>query len=120
MGRARPATSAGNSSSGKSTAASSMAEARMSAIAPASLHLREPPAELGQGLTPLALGLGVDEIGDALGLGQVELAVFKGAARELTRLGQPQALGGQSFEHQRRSPPPGRRGRGIPPLSSPV
>ena len=39
--------------------------------------------------TPLLLGFGRDQIGDALGLGEVELAVLEGAARELAGLGQP-------------------------------
>ncbi len=53
----------------------------------------ERAAELGQGLAPLAFALGVDKIGDRLGLAQVELAGLEGPAGELPRLGQPQPPG---------------------------
>ncbi len=45
-----------------------------------------------QGLAALRFGLGVDEVGEAFGFGEVELAVLEGAAGELARLGGPQAL----------------------------
>ena len=54
-------------------------------------------------------GAGVDQVGDGLGLRQVQLAVEEGAARELTRLGQPhpqrgiglQAARQQQLQHHR-------------------
>jgi len=48
--------------------------------------------ELAQGLAALSLGLGGGEVGDRLGLGQVELAVEEGAAGELAGLGETQPL----------------------------
>ena len=42
-----------------------------------------------QRLAPLLVGLGRDQIGDALGFGEVELAVLEGAAGEFAGLGQP-------------------------------
>ena len=47
---------------------------------------------LAQGLAPLRRGLGVDEVGEALDTGQIELAVLEGAAGELAGLRQPAAL----------------------------
>ena len=44
-----------------------------------------------QRLAALRLGLGIDEIGKTLDLGQIELAVLEGAARELAGLGEPRA-----------------------------
>ena len=46
--------------------------------------------ELAQGLAALRLGFGGGEIGDRLGLGQVELAVLKGAAGEFPGFGKPE------------------------------
>ena len=43
---------------------------------------------LRESLAALRLGLGVDEIGEALDLGKIELAVLEGAARELAGLGE--------------------------------
>ena len=40
-----------------------------------------------QRLAALLVGLGGDQVGDGLGLGEVELAVLEGAARELAGLG---------------------------------
>ncbi len=55
-------------------------------------------AQLAQRLATLGLGLGVDQVGNALGLGQVQLAVLEGAARELARLGQAQTQGDQGLQ----------------------
>ena len=60
-------------------------------LAPAAIDLAEPAIELAQGLAALRLGFGGGEIGDRLGLGQIELAVQKSAAGELAGLGEPQA-----------------------------
>ena len=49
-----------------------------------------------QRLAPLRLGLGVDEVGEALDLGQIELAVLERAPGEFARLGRTQA--GQARE----------------------
>jgi hypothetical protein len=59
--------------------------------------LAERATDLAEGLPALRLGLGVDQVGDALGLGQVQLAVLEGAARELARFGQAQAQIDQGF-----------------------
>ena len=42
-----------------------------------------------QGLAPLRLGLGVDEIGEAFDLGKIEFAVFESAQREFAGIGGP-------------------------------
>ncbi len=55
--------------------------------APALIERAERALGLAQRLAALALGLGVHQIGQALGFGQVELAVLEGAAGELARLG---------------------------------
>ena len=47
--------------------------------------------QLAQRLPPLRFGLGRGEIGDRLCLGQVKLAIFKGAAGEFTGFSQAQA-----------------------------
>ena len=73
-----------------------------------------------QRLPPLRRRLGRHEIGDALGLGEVELAVLEGAARELAGLGQAaEAQLGKGVERcaRRRR---GRHGGGIRPSVSPV
>ena len=64
-------------------------------VSPARLHHREPPAQLIQRLSPLRLGFGVDQVGHAFGLGQVQLAVLEGPPGELPGLGQPQAQAAQ-------------------------
>ena len=47
---------------------------------------------LAQGLAPLGVRLGADQVGHALGGGEVELAVLEGAPCELPGLGQAQAI----------------------------
>ena len=60
-------------------------------LAPAAIDPAEMAVELAQGLAALRLRFGRREIGDRLGLGQVELVVQKGAAGELAGLGEPQS-----------------------------
>ena len=55
-------------------------------LAPALDEAAEPPLELAQGLAALRLGLGVDEVGQALDGREVHPAVEEGAAGELARL----------------------------------
>ena len=43
--------------------------------------------QLGQSLPALSIGIGIDQIGDRLGLGQIHLAGFEGAAGEIARFG---------------------------------
>ena len=50
---------------------------------PAFIELAQRPFHLPQRLDTLGLGLGIDQIGKAFDLGEVELAVLEGAAREL-------------------------------------
>ena len=52
----------------------------------------ERPFRLAQGLAALHLGLGRDQVGDALDLREVELVVVERAAGELAGLGQAQSL----------------------------
>ena len=69
-----------------------LASAAISRVAPAVIERPQRAARLPERLAPLRLGLGVDEVGEALGFGEVELAVLEGAAGELSRLGGPQAV----------------------------
>ena len=62
---------------------------------PGFVVLFQASAELGQGLLALGIGFGVDQVGDGFGLGQVELAVFEGAAGKFTGFGKAQAEVGQ-------------------------
>ena len=64
-------------------------------IAPATINLTQFAAELPHCLAALRLGLGRGEIGDRLGLQQIELAVEKGAAGEFAGLGEPQPEPGE-------------------------
>ncbi len=49
------------------------------------------PVGLTQGLSPLPFGFGIDEVGEPLGLGQIDPAVVERTARELAGLRQPAA-----------------------------
>ena len=62
----------------------------------------EKPFELPQRLAPLHLGLGVDQVGKTFDLGEIELAVFKAAPRELARLGWAQTIDARERVEQRR------------------
>ena len=85
------------------------------ATAPAMRDLLAEPAlgERQRGLA-LALGLGLDQVGEPFGLGQVDAAVLERAAGEFARLGQPQARRSTPVRRAPRRPPPGRHGIGIP------
>ena len=61
-------------------------------LAPGFGLLAERALHLPERLPPLAFGLGVDQVGQALDGGQIELAVLKRAPGELARLGRPQAV----------------------------
>ncbi len=77
----------GRSSSGKSMAASRWASVPQAQRAPILVEAMQRAIHLLQGLAPLLVGLGGDQVGDSLGPGEVELAVLEGAARELAGLG---------------------------------
>ena len=62
--------------------------------------LAEGAFHLPQRLASLRLGLGGDEIGETFDLGQVELAVVEGAAREGAGLGRLEALCHKAFSHR--------------------
>ena len=64
-------------------------------IAPATINLTQLAAELPHCLAALSLGLGRGEIGDCLGLQQIELAVEEGAAGEFAGLREPQPEPGE-------------------------
>ena len=64
--------------------------------------VRKFPFHLPLRLNPLRLGLGVDQVRQAFGFGQVHLAVLEGAARELARLGRPNSL--QTAEDRQQFP----------------
>ena len=67
--------------------------------------LAEQALELAIGLPALRLGLGADQIGQALDRGEIEPAVLERAAGELAGLGRPAALDpAERRQHARRSP----------------
>ena len=55
--------------------------------APVARSVAEQAVELPQRLAALQVGVGVNQVVEALGLGEIELAVLEGAAGELARLG---------------------------------
>ena len=67
-----------------------MGESARQALAPAAVETAEGAVELTERLAPLCLGFGRREIGDRLGLQQIELAVVKGPAGEFAGFGEPQ------------------------------
>src|ERR1700722_15746679 len=72
-------------------------------LAPILIDLRRRARSLAQRLAALRRGFGRDQVGHAFGLGQIELAVQKGAAGELARLGQAQTRHlAQGIEQRRR------------------
>ena len=90
---AGPIKSSGTSaSSEKSIRASTSASASISRAPPGLGAIAEQALELAIGLPALRLGLGADQIGQALDRGEIEPAVLEGAARELAGLGRPQAF----------------------------
>ena len=75
-------------------------------LPPAGIELGQRPLDLAQRLTALGGGLGIDQVGQALGGGQVELAVLEGAAGELAGLGRPTAGNGANrLQHGRHHRP---------------
>ncbi len=64
-------------------------------LTPALIERPRPALALGQSLARLGLGLGGDEIGKALDLGEIEPAILEGAARELAGLGETHVIHGQ-------------------------
>ena len=64
-------------------------------LPPALIERPRPALALGQSLARLRLGLGGDEIGKALDLGEIEPAILEGAARELAGLGETHVIDGQ-------------------------
>ena len=58
---------------------------------PAFIDRAQRASALAERLAALALGFGVHEVRQALGFGQVELAVLEGAAGEFARLGEAHA-----------------------------
>ena len=57
-------------------------------VAPAAIESAELTTQLTDCLAALCFGLGRDEVGDRLGLQQIELAIEKSAAGEFTGLGE--------------------------------
>ena len=84
-------------------AASTCASASMTRVPPGLGAIAEQAAHLLERLPALRLGLGADQVGQRLDLGEIELAVLEGAAGELARLRQPQA------RRSGRAPPAPRR-----------
>ena len=62
----------------------------MICLSPVARMVAEQAFELTQRLAPLAIGVGVNEIVEAFGFGEIELAVLQGTARELAGLGRTQ------------------------------
>ena len=82
---------------------------RSAACASASARSPSRPLSCRIRLAPLRLGLGVDQVGQALDRGEVELAVLERAAGELARLRRPQALDARRAPRAPRRSPRGRR-----------
>ena len=59
-------------------------------LPPILVKFAERAIELAQSLFALRLGFGMNQVGNRLGLGQIHLAVFKGAAGEFARFGHPE------------------------------
>ena len=78
------------------------------------------PLSCAERLPALRLGLGADQVGQALDRGQIELAVLERAAGELARLRRPQALDPRRARPAPRRSPRGRRAIAARPMSSPV
>ena len=76
-----------------------MGESPGQALAPAAIEITKLTVELAKRLTALCLGLGRSEIGDGLGLYEIELAVDKGAAGEFAGLGESQSEAAQRLRH---------------------
>ena len=57
---------------------------------PAFKPVSQPAAKLREGLSPLGIGARVNQVGNRLGLGQVNLTGEKRTLRKLPRFGQPQ------------------------------
>ncbi len=96
----RSSISSGRSSSGKSIAASRWARSAGQPLRPLAIEAAQLAVELAQSLAALRLGLGRGEVGDRLGLGQVELAVQKGAAGEFAGLGEAQPEPAECRDHR--------------------
>ena len=79
------------SSSGKSSVASTSMRSSTSCRASASISAREGAVERARRRARRGFGAGVDQVGDGLGLRQVELVVEEGALGELARPGEAQA-----------------------------
>ena len=60
-------------------------------LAPIFVEIAQATLHLAQGLVALGLGLGIDQVGQALGFRQVQFAGLKGAPGKLPRFRQPQA-----------------------------
>ena len=68
--------------------------------APAEIEIALRAFGILHGKAALRFGLGVDQIGQRLGLDQIELAVEKGAAREFARFGMADAIkAGDRLQH---------------------
>jgi hypothetical protein len=52
---------------------------------------RQLATELGQSLSALVVGLGVDQVSDSLGLGQIQPTALKGPPGEFAWFGVPQS-----------------------------
>ena len=85
------ASAATSASSAKSRPASASACAFTSSSRHELVERPRPAFGLRDGLARLRLGLGGDEIGKALDLGEIDAPVLEGAPRELAWLGQPHA-----------------------------
>jgi len=77
-----------------------VSEHALEAVAPALQQVARGALHVPQRLPALPRRLRVDEVGQRLHLRQVQLAILKGAPRELAGRGQPQARqGGEGLQH---------------------
>ncbi len=65
---------------------------------PAFVEIGQPAIILAQGRPALGVGLGIHQVGNRFGPGEVEAAIFHGPSAEFPRLGGAQAQRGQTIE----------------------
>ena len=69
-----------------------MRQRAQQSLTPVLVDARQRPPQLIEGLAPLGLGLGIDQIGEPLGRRQVQFAVLEGPPGELPGLGHSQPI----------------------------
>ena len=82
--------------------------------APIARSVAKQSLQLAQRLAPLPIGVGMDEIVETFGLGQIELAVLESAPGKFAGLGRREHLRMRTAPRTKRPAPHARHGREIP------